>query len=414
MCGDNIMEERNILCIDLKSFFAACECVDRGLDMFTTPLVVTDTRRGNGAITLAVTPFLKNLGVKSRGRLYELPKNIKIIYAEPRHHLYMKKSKEVFNIFKKYVSEEDLLPYSVDEGFLDVTSYLKMYKKTDYELAKDILNKITEKTGLIACCGIGPNMLLSKIALDTDSKHSKDRIAKWTYDDVKTKLWNISPLSDMWGIGKKTEKNLNNLGIKKIGDINKYDINFYKKRFGILGESLYLHANGIDERTIKSEKELVIKNTSYSVSHILFRDYTIDETPQVIIELCDNLAKRLRANKKTCKVLFLYIAYSKEFSGSFSHQVTLSSDTDDERILSETAINIFNNYVKDLPVRKVAIAVSKIENKNCIQLNLFDQTKQNDDKVKTYIDDINKKLGNKAIKKASSLVKNSISTEIER
>ena len=124
------MIERNILCIDLKSFFASVECVERGLDPFTTALVVADTRYNKGAITLAVTPYLKKIGVKSRGRVYELPKNIKIIYALPRMNLYYKKSKEVVNIFLNYVHKNDLHVYSIDESFLDVTDYLKLYKKT--------------------------------------------------------------------------------------------------------------------------------------------------------------------------------------------------------------------------------------------------------------------------------------------
>ena len=120
--------ERNIICIDLKSFFASCECVERNLNPFTTPLVVAEPNR-DGAITLAVTPYMKKLGVKSRGRIYEIPKNINYITAKPRMSLYIKKSKEVVDVYLDYVSEEDLHIYSIDECFLDVTNYLKLYNK---------------------------------------------------------------------------------------------------------------------------------------------------------------------------------------------------------------------------------------------------------------------------------------------
>lgn len=201
------MNERNILCIDLKSFFASVECVERNLDPFTTPLIVADPSRKGGAITLAVTPYMKTLGVPSRGRVFEIPKNIKYITAPPRMSLYVKKSKEVINCFLDFISKEDMHVYSIDEAFLDVTDYLKLYKMDDITLAKTIMARIKEKTGLTSTCGIGPNLLLAKVALDIESKHSPDFIAKWTYEDVKTKLWNITPLDEMWGIGSKTMKN---------------------------------------------------------------------------------------------------------------------------------------------------------------------------------------------------------------
>ena len=140
---------RNIICIDLKSFFASVECVDRNLNPFTTPLVVAEPNR-DGAITLAVTPYMKKFGVKSRGRIFEIPSTIKYITARPRMSLYIEKSKEVIDVYLEYVSIEDLHIYSIDECFLDLTSYMNLYKKTTYEIAKDILNKIYKKTGLSA------------------------------------------------------------------------------------------------------------------------------------------------------------------------------------------------------------------------------------------------------------------------
>ena len=226
---DDMYVKRNIMCIDLKSFFASCECVERGLDPFKVPLVVANKKQGNGAITLAVTPALKKQGIPGRVRLYDIPKNIKYEIVPPRMKLYIEKSKQVVGIYLDYVAPEDLHIYSIDECFLDVTDYLKLYKKTDYELAEEILKTVEEKTGLTATCGIGPNLLLAKVAMDTEAKKYKNGIAKWTYDDVPEKLWSITPLSKMWGIGPRMEKKLNNLNIYTVGELANYDKNILKE-----------------------------------------------------------------------------------------------------------------------------------------------------------------------------------------
>ncbi len=398
------MEERNILCIDIKSFFASVECVDRNLDSFTTPLIVADPDRGGGAITLAVTPYMKTLGVPSRGRVFEIPKNIKYITAKPRMSLYIKKSKEIINIFLDFVSKEDMHVYSIDESFLDVTDYLKLYKMDDITLAKTIMNEINKRTGLTSTCGIGPNLLLAKVALDIDSKNSPDFIAKWTYEDIKTKLWNIEPLNKMWGIGNKTMKKLNDLGIKKVGDINKYPKSFYKKRFGILGEELYEHANGIDYSSIKSQN-YETKNKSYGLSQILYKDYTILNVPLIIKEMVSKIAKRLRTNKKVCSVISFGIGYSRNIGGGFYHSKKINNPTDNEEKIYEICMNIFDNYIEDLPIRKVSISVGKIENNNYKQLNLFETEEENnkDDNITKVMDEIANKFGENALLKASSL-----------
>ena len=397
------MNERNILCIDLKSFFASVECVERNLDPFTTPLIVADPSRKGGAITLAVTPYMKTLGVPSRGRVFEIPKNIKYITAPPRMSLYVKKSKEVINCFLDFVSKEDMHVYSIDEAFLDVTDYLKLYKMDDVTLAKTIMARIKEKTGLTSTCGIGPNLLLAKVALDIESKHSPDFIAKWTYEDVKTKLWNITPLDEMWGIGSKTMKKLNDLGIYKVGDINKYSKDFYKKRFGVLGEELYLHANGIDNSNIKDEK-YEIKNKSYGLSQILYKDYTPEEAILIIKEMCETICKRLRNNKKVCGVVGFGIGYSRSVGGGFYHSKKLSESTDNENVIFSVCKSIYDSYIEEEPIRKVSISLGKITDNNYVQLNLFEEVNETINEIPIVVDEINKKFGDNAILKASSLL----------
>ena len=352
---EDLYIKRNILCIDLKSFFASVECVERKLNPYTTPLVVCDPTR-NGAITLAVTPYLKNFGIKGRTRVYELPKNLKIIKVPPRMRLYQKKSKEVIKVYLEYVAPEDLHIYSIDECFLDVTNYLKLYKKTDYELAAEILKKIEEKTGLTATAGIGPNLLLAKVSMDIEAKHTKDNIAYWKYEDIEQKLWPIKPLSKMWGIGSHLEKKLNDMNINCVGDIAKYDKNILKEKFGVMGEELWLHANGIDTSKINDLNTTFVKEQSYSHSQVLFKDYYDYNINIIIFEMLDVMCRRLRKNNKLCGLIGFGISYSKNIGGGFYHSNKLIIQTDESAFLYRECMRIFDKYYNKAPIRKVSIS----------------------------------------------------------
>ena len=197
-----------VLSIDLKSFYASVECLDRGLDPFSTPLVVADEQRGDGTIVLAASPYIKEkYDVKSRCRLYEVDKTIPgLIIAQPRMERYIKVSAKINMIYLSYVSQEDLHVYSIDESFLDITDYLHYSSCDPYLYARRIIDDIKNKTGLTVTCGIGENIFLAKVAMDIEAKHSADNIAYWKKKDIVEKLWNISPLSKMWGIGRRLEK----------------------------------------------------------------------------------------------------------------------------------------------------------------------------------------------------------------
>lgn len=404
---DQVYLHRNFLCIDLKSFFASAECLDRGLNPFTTPLVVANPNQGNGAITLAVTPYLKTLGVKSRGRLYEIPKNIKYMIAKPRMSLYLAKSREVVEVYLKYVSLEDLHIYSIDECFLDVTNYLKMYGKSDYELALDILEDVRKSTGLTATCGIGPNMLLAKLSMDIEAKHNKDFIAKWTYDDIPTKLWPIHPLSKVWGIGPRMEVNLNRLGIYSMYDLAHYDRNKLKQKFGVIGTELWNHANGIDLSLIGNMEK--IKDKSYSHSQVLFKDYNRNNIKIIIREMVEVVAMRLHKNHVTSSLIGLGIVYSKDVGGGFYHQIKLDQATDVENVILSNALMIFDKYYEGLPIRKVTISCGKLQEKSGVQLNIFDNIEKikEQEQIDEAILEIKDKYGKNALLKASSLLDDS-------
>lgn len=406
---NELYPKKNIICIDLKSFFASCECIDRGLNPFKVPLVVANKKQGNGAITLAVTPALKEKGIPSRGRLYDIPQNIKYMVVPPRMKLYINKSKEVVSIYLDYVAPEDLHIYSIDECFLDITNYLKLYKKNDYELAQDILKTIKEKTGLTATCGIGPNLLLAKVAMDIEAKKNKSGIAKWTYDDIENKLWPITPLSKMWGIGSRMEKKLNILNIYTIKDLALYDKNKLMDKFGIIGQELWNHANGIDLSTI-SDFKIQPKDKSYSHSQILFKDYNATNIKIIISEMVEVIASRLRKNNMQSQTVGFGIGYSKDINKGFYHTLKLDNPTDDEKEIANICYLIFERFYQNYPIRKVSISCGKLSKKEGIQLNLF--SKEEKDTSKFTIDEIKNKFGKNSIIKASNLLEDS--TAIER
>lgn len=399
---------RNILCIDLKSFFASCECLERKLDPFKVDLVVANPNQGNGAITLAITPHLKAQGVKSRTRLYEIPKYIKYQIVPPRMSLYINKSTEVFSIYLDFVAKEDMHIYSIDEAFLDVTDYLKLYKKTDYELAEEILKTLYEKTGLTANCGIGPNVLLAKIAMDTEAKNYKNGIAKWTYDDVETKLWKISPLSKMWGIGSRFEKRLNALGIYSVGELAKYDKLKLKAKFGSMGEELWNHANGIDMSQISDWKSAP-KDKSFSHSQVLFKDYNEINIRLIIEEMVEVISARLRKENKQAGIIGLGIGYSKTYGGGFYRVNKIPSATDNTKEILDNCLLLFERFYEGLPIRKVTISLGGLKDKDSVQLNLFESLEsiEQTENINNIIDEVKDRFGKNSILKASSLLDDS-------
>ncbi|PAT01229.1 damage repair protein [Candidatus Izimaplasma bacterium ZiA1] len=411
---ENFKLHKNIICIDLKSFYASVECVLRGLDPFSTPLVVADKSRSNGSVVLAITPYLKSLGVKSRCRVFELPTDGKIIYAKPRMKKYLEYSTKIIEVYLKYVAMEDLHIYSVDEAFLDLTSYLKYYDMTDYQMAQLILSDIYETTKLPATCGIGPNLLLSKIALDVESKKSPNFIAKWDYDDVQTKLWEITPLSKMWGIGRNMERNLNRLGLYKIGDIANYPLQKLVKYWGVMGAELYYHAHGIDMSIINEKLVYKPKTKSVGMGQTLFRDYYKDEIDVIIREMTDEVTKRLREVDQKGYTINLGVSYSKEHGGGFNRQITLTFPTNNESEIYNTCLDLFDQYYEDLPIRKVSIRVANLVSNYFVQMNLFkDMTNVvKDYKLHSAMDNLKYRFGKNACLRSTSLLKKS--TVIDR
>jgi DNA polymerase V len=395
---------RHILCIDLKSFYASVECAESNLDPFKTPLVVADASRGSGSIVLAVSPYLKTLGVPSRCRIHEIPPGISIIFRKPRMQLYLEYSAKIVEIYLRFISEDDLYIYSVDEAFLDITEYLNYYKKTDLEMAKMILDTIYEETKLFATCGIGQNMLMAKLALDIESKKAPNFIAKWTYEDIPTKLWPISPLSEMWGIGHNMERNLGRMGLQKIGDIAHYDVLTLKKNFGILGEELYYHTHGIDMSLIQKKVSIRTSGKSYGSGQTLFHDYYVPDIFQIILEMVDDVTRRLRLHRRVARTVSFGIGYSKHVGGGFSRQITLDQPTANASLIYEACLSLFRTYYEDEPIRRVHVAVTNLSENHYYQFTLFDDALrlEKEHALHTAVDDIKFKFGRNSINRASS------------
>lgn len=400
---------KNILCIDLKSFYASVECSLLGLDPFKTPLVVADKSRGGGSIVLAVTPYLKQLGVPGRCRIYELPKNVPIIFQKPRMEKYLEFSTKIIEIYLRFISEEDMYVYSVDEVFMDFTNYLSYYQKTDYELAKIIMKTVYDETKVYSTCGIGPNMLIAKLALDIESKKSPDFIAKWSYDNLEEKLWKVTPLSEMWSIGRNMERNLNQMGLYKVGDIANYDVGKLKKKFGIIGEELYYHTHGIDMSLIQDKNKTKPINKSYGSGQTLFHDYYKPEIFQIIIEMVDDACRRLRLNHKLARTVHFGVAYSKEIGGGFARQFTLEQPTANESVVYKACLYLFEQFYEGDPIRRVHVGVGNLTDKQSYQFSLFEDVEQviKEQQVFAAIDEIKGKFGKNSVNRASSETKGS-------
>lgn len=401
---------KEIICIDLKSFYASVECSFLNLDPFKTPLVVADKSRGGGSVVLAVTPFLKNLGVPSRCRIYELPKNINIIFRRPQMKKYMIVAKKIIEIYLNYISEEDLHIYSIDEAFLDLTPYLSLYKKNTKEIAQDILRSIYKKTGIYASCGIGKNMLLSKLALDLEAKNSPDFISCWDYNSVKEKLWKVNSLSKMWGIGPRLEKKLHRLGIKNVYDLAHYNKEALKEHFGILGEELYYHANGIDQSKIQDKKYIFSKRKSYGQSQVLFRDYYAPDIYIIIRETVDELTRKLRSSNYYTQTIRLGISYSKDFSSGFNRQITLDEPTMSGNEIFKACIKLFQKFYKGFPIRKIYVGLTKLKKLEYKKISIFDYEEksiEDENNIFHKVDEIKRKFGKNFINRSSSMLDSS-------
>ena len=352
---------RFYVCIDLKSFYASVECIERNLDPLTTNLVVADESRTNKTVCLAITPSLKQYGLGGRARLFEVKKRIRevnyerkrnnnyksfisksyndnelkknknleldFIIAPPRMKHYMKYSTEIYNVYLKYIAPEDIYVYSIDEVFCDITSYLKYNKATPEEFVAKIILDVYKTTGITATAGIGTNLFLAKIAMDIVAKKTIPnkygvRIAALDVMSYRKKLWHHKPLTSFWRVGKGYTKKLEKNGIYTMGDIARCSLeneDILYKLFGVNAELLIDHAWGYEPCTISDIKAYKPAVNSITTGQVLHSPYDYNKTKLIIREMADLLALDLVAKKKVTDQLVLIIGYDIDnLSDSFT------------------------------------------------------------------------------------------------
>lgn len=395
------MDNHIYLCIDLKSFFASVECVMRGLNPMTTNLVVADSTRTDKTICLAVSPAMRQLGVKNRCRVFEIPESIEYIMAKPRMKTYIDYSVQIYGIYLKYVSKEDIHVYSIDEVFMDVTSYLELYNITARTLAKKIMEDIFETVGIRATCGIGTNMYLAKIALDLTAKHSDDFIGGLNESLYRKKLWDYRPLSDFWRIGKATAAKLEKYGIYTMRQIANADEDFLYKIFGIDAELLIDHAKGIEPVTIADIKKYMPKTNSLTNGQVLMRNYTFEEGIVIVKEMMDALCLEMADKKLVTKSITLHIGYGKEYNLDSAHKsVQLMVETNAYSIIIPEVVALYEQIVdRNACVRRINISCNQVVSQGDYQYNLFvkEDELEKSRRVQEAVLSIKKKYGKNSV-----------------
>lgn len=398
---------RDIICIDVKSFFASVEAVALNQHPLQARIAVVSKPNNQGGLVLAASPLVKKeYGVKTGTRIYEIPRHANIQIVEPRMALYLEKNLAILNIFKRYVADEDLLVYSIDESFLDVTDYHQLFGSTE-TIAKQIQQDVFQELGLVLTIGIGDNPLLAKLALDHQAKHDEKNhfIGTWRYEDVPYTVWNISPLSEFWGIGSKTEQTLNRMGIDTIYRLSQYDLGKLKERMGVIGSQLFFHAHGIDHSFLSDT--YIPKSTSFSRNQILNSDYIRKSDVEIVIrEMTDENVTRLRKHGLVTGVIRLAIGYSKDTGETgFSRQMKIEQ-TDVSKKLKLYMLNLFNKYYEPFPVRTVNVTFGHLQAKKGVQLNFFESVEDTlrEESLDTTVNFLRQKFGYTSILHASSLM----------
>ena len=404
------IEERPIVCLDMRSFYASCVAVEERLDPLEACIAVIGNQENRGSVVLAASPKLKKeFGVRTGTRLFEIPDDPRILKIEPKMEFFLRVSMDITRLLKEYVPDEAIHVYSVDESFIDLSGTEKLWGSPEAIIAR-IQDDMIRQFSLPSAMGMGPNMLMAKLALDLEGK--KTGIAHWKFEDVPTKLWPVTPLSEMWGIGSRLEGTLNGMGIFSVGDLARSDLSLLEDTFGILGNQLYHHAWGIDLSELGTP--LMEGQVSYGKGQILYRDYTTTaEILAVLLEMAEDVARRARGAGKAGRTLSLSVGYSKHaFGGGFHRSRTMEEATNETLKLHELCRELLAEFHDGRPARKLAISLSNLEQETSMQLSLFEQRKWENRKLGAAMDAMRAKYGPTAVLRAVSYTK--AGTALER
>ena len=449
------IEHRTYIAIDLKSFYASVECVERGLDPLTARLVVADESRTDKTICLAVSPALKAYGIPGRARLFEVKqkaRGIDFIIARPRMAKYIEVSCKIYSVYLKYIAHEDIHVYSIDEVFMDVTDYLGTYKKTAHELAITIIRDVLEQTGITATAGIGTNMYLAKVAMDIVAKKmpaDKDgvRIAELDEMSYRKQLWNHFPLTDFWRVGRGTADRLAKFGLDTMGKIARQSVDneeLLYKLFGVNAELLIDHAWGWEPCTIDYVKAYKPEKSSMSSGQVLTEPYTFAKARVVVMEMADAISLDLVEKRLVTNQLVLTVSYDREnltrpeiaslYHGEIvtdhygrpvpkhAHgTANLAAHSSSSREIIRAVVSLYDNIVnRNLLIRRLNICtnnvVSETDNQtnaqhDDIQLDLFkdydsiakeEELKKKERRMQEALLNIKHRFGKNAILKGTS------------
>ena len=409
------MKNRTYLCIDLKSFYASVECVERGLDPMSTNLVVADPERSDKPICLAITPAMKALGVRNRCRIFEIPKNIKYIVAPPRMQLYIDYAAAIYSIYLKYISKDDIHVYSIDEAFMDVTDYLALYGISARELGQRIMSDIFRTMGVRAACGIGTNLYLAKVALDITAKHSPDFIGELTEESYQQTLRNHRPLTDFWRIGVGIARRLENVGIMTMKDIAAADENFLYRLFGIDAELLIDHALGREPVTIRDIKAYKPQTNCLTSGQVLMCDYTFKDGELIVKEMMDLLCLDLVEKGLVTKSVTLHVGYSNQLHIPSAHgTVSLDTETNADLLMIPAITGLYRQIVNpNYHVRRINITCNNVVPEEYHQYTFFVDAAEleRNRKVQQAVISIKNKFGKDAILKGMNLEENATTRE---
>ena len=452
------MPSRTFAAIDLKSFFASVECILRGLDPLKAKLVVADESRTEKTICLAVTPALKAYGIPGRARLFEVNQKVReverrtgekveFLIAKPQMARYVEYSTKVYNVYLKYVSAEDIHAYSIDECFLDLTKYLKLYKKTARELVKTIIQDVLDTTGITATGGIGTNLYLCKIAMDIMAKHVEAdsdgvRIAELDEMSYRKQLWAHKPITSFWQVGRGIAARLEKChlnrgrGIHTMGDIARVSVkepDALYKMFGVNAEILIDHAWGYEPCTIADIKRAKPQSQSMGEGQVLQDPYPFDKARLVVREMVDAVSMRLVENDLVAKGMVLTVGYDREnvdkgiyhgetvqdFYGRTIPKpahgtASIGHYTSSQSAFAETVMRLFDRIVDpQLTVRRLNLVAIDVVDESNQGYDLFtDAQKQEREKKRLKAELlIKKRFGKNAIVKGMDLQEGATTVE---
>lgn len=441
------MTERQCIAIDLKSFYASVECVERGLDPLKARLVVADASRTEKTICLAVSPALKAYGISGRARLFEVNaaldrikkttgKDIDYIIAVPRMRKYIEISSKIYSIYLKYIAPEDMHIYSIDEVFIEAGKYLSLYNMTAYELTETMINDVLSQTGITATAGIGTNLYLAKIAMDIVAKRippNKDgvRIAYLDEKGYRRELWHHKPLTDFWRIGKGTAKRLENYNIYTMGDIARkslYDEELFYNIMGIDGELLIDHAWGIEPTLMEDIKNYKTSVNSLSSGQVLSCPYSTEKARIVVLEMTDMLVLDMVDKGVAAASVTLEIGYDREnvdkgtYNGKIhidrygrrvpekSHgTVRFGNYTSSSKEIIEMTCKLYDKIVdNNLTIRRITITANDVVSEDTVaeQLDLFTdiRSKEKEKRLQKASIEIKNKFGKNALLRGTSFM----------